>query len=1099
LIGKFPQIGGRRRSERRGTTPRRQPIGVRRPRLVLGAAISVLVVLGALGIGVEQKLKSTTLEVSGTESTRGNEMLREHFGDSAPFAILLQGPAVDIDRQGPQLITALRRDPKVTTISPWDRGAGLQHLRPNGRTALILADFHVSLSEASSTTVPRVKQVLQSHISSPVKARSASYASVSRAIQNESVAVAQRGEVIVTPILLIVLLLVFRSPIAAAIPLAFGATTVIAARGLMSIATGFVDVSAFSLSIASMIGLALGVDYALLIVSRFREELATGAGPAEAASITRRTAGRTTIFAGSTLLISILIAVFLVPGALLVSLCSTVVAVVLLSVAGPWIVGPAILVLVGRNVDRWQIGKRRPARTRWLAISWGALRRPYLAAAVSCLLLLFVAAPALSFATGPLTVEELSSDDPARLDVEAIEAVVGGGWISPSIVVATSDDGPITQPDRLNALSQWQTAIAQDRGVEAVIGPGPLVKRVAPLQRAGRGLLGAKGAQAGVARLTTSLGRASTGLTRLRRGLGRASEGAHALTAGSGRALLGATLLAHGLSLASSGGGRANQELGRFSRGAHRLARGQRSALLGSSLLAFSANDLGYEVGRHVLPQAKGLEKELIQAEAALPVSEGAAEEIVEKLETAWRELGAMSVDANDPHYLAVTAAVRDALTAASGADPVSSAPYAPGYDGLADELSTLGDLLHEGAVDADQLHKRLVGVQEDIALLRKLAARLSTGIRRLEGGSEQLAGGSDRIVHGAARLGAGLTRLNGGARRLAAGLSRLRGGNAALERGLSFAFRRTRPLVSGAREARIRISSNRRRFRRNSPGFFDSGYFVLSALDGAPPRERDLAGQAFDLDNGGQAAQILVISSHSLDGPGGISLNDRLRKSARALARESDTQVAVTGGVAQTTDYTDATGARLPSLVIVITLVTFLVMIAILRALPLAAIAVVLNLVTVAAAFGVLSLLTLLPEGWPLGGTSHIDPVGAAGIFGVVFGLSIDYAVFLLMRMRESWERDADHNAAIAYGLERTASVITGAATIMAVVFGVLSTAPIDTVAQFGIGLTTAIMLDATVIRLMLLPVLMKLIGPRVWWLPAGLSRRLRRLDVGG
>jgi RND superfamily putative drug exporter len=209
--------------------------------------------------------------------------------------------------------------------------------------------------------------------------------------------------------------------------------------------------------------------------------------------------------------------------------------------------------------------------------------------------------------------------------------------------------------------------------------------------------------------------------------------------------------------------------------------------------------------------------------------------------------------------------------------------------------------------------------------------------------------------------------------------------------------------------------------------------------------------------------------------------------------------QVAVTGGIAQSLDYERSTSSRLLPLVIAITVATFLVMLVILRALPLAAIAITLNLLAVAAAFGVLELLTFLPEDWPFGGTHHVDPVGAAGIFGVVFGLSIDYAVFLLMRMREGWERERDNDAAIAYGLERTASVITGAATIMTVVFLIFATAPIQSVAQFGVSLTVAVTLDATVVRLMLVPALMKLIGPRIWWLPAWLERGLPRPDLHG
>ena len=137
--------------------------------------------------------------------------------------------------------------------------------------------------------------------------------------------------------------------------------------------------------------------------------------------------------------------------------------------------------------------------------------------------------------------------------------------------------------------------------------------------------------------------------------------------------------------------------------------------------------------------------------------------------------------------------------------------------------------------------------------------------------------------------------------------------------------------------------------------------------------------------------------------------------------------------------------------MIAVITLATFLILVIVLRALLLAAIAVVLNLVTVAVAFGVLTLLFDVPEGWPLGGHTYVDAIGAAGIFGIVFGLSIDYAVFLLMRMREHYENGAPNEEAIVFGLERTARVITGAAAIMTAVFVAFAGAPIATVSQLG------------------------------------------------
>jgi putative drug exporter of the RND superfamily len=251
---------------------------------VLATALVAIVALGIVGRGVEDHLRPTSLNVPGTDSGRAADLVHRYFGDSAPFAILLQGPPQELDRQGPALIRELRGDPKVTTISPWDKGS-VGNLRPGPRKALILVDFHTSADEAVKTTVPYLDRTLEEKIRSPVSAAETGYASLSRAIIDESVHSTDMAELIAIPFLLLVLLLVFRSPIAAAIPLAFGAIAVLASRGVLAIAAHWIAIDGFALTVCSMMGLALGVDYALLMVSRFREELEVGAEPLEPARL----------------------------------------------------------------------------------------------------------------------------------------------------------------------------------------------------------------------------------------------------------------------------------------------------------------------------------------------------------------------------------------------------------------------------------------------------------------------------------------------------------------------------------------------------------------------------------------------------------------------------------------------------------------------------------------------------------------------------------------------------------------------------------------------------------------------------------------------
>ena len=1081
---------------------------LRHPRRTLAVSALVVIVLGIFGLGVENKLSPSTLDIPGTSSSRANEILRDHFGDTAPFAILLRGPAEEIERQGPELIRTLRQDPAVTTLSPWDRGS-VQPLRPSPRKALIVADFHVPVSEAVNETVPRLNEILEEEISRPVHATQTGFATISRAIQDESIAASERGELIALPILLVVLLLVFRSPIAAAIPLGFGAVTVFTSQGLLTILTNWFTVDALALTVCTMMGLALGVDYALLMVSRFREELAGGADPVTAAQATRQTAGRTTVFAGSTLMLSMLVAFFVVPGALLASLAATVALVVALSVLVAIVAGPALLVLLGPKVDLWRIGSAPKEGDSWLmAMVGAALRRPAVVAAAIGVVVLLLAAPALALKTGPLSPGQLPSDDPVRRDYELISDSIGPGFDAPFVIVAATDEGTMTDDKRLAALSRWQWRIAALPGVQTVVGPAQVSRAVRPLREAGSGLLasgGQAGPLAGLGRLGRNLGLAANGVAQLRDGISQASYGAGLLGEGSNRAEDGALTIADGLGRALGGSQRAIGALEKFAEGTRRLAGAQHRAALAALAIKFGVRDLVPNLRHNALRRSRGLQKRLNrEAHEKVPELQRAAQVGADQLKVAFDQLEAMTVGKTDPNYGAAYDAVRKATAAVTGTDPVSGTPYAAGYTGLPSELSALSQRLVFDAQETEQITAWLV---TGILALKKLTAgatQLSDGLNKLESGGRTLARGSARLANAASTLDDGISQLSDGATALAAGIARLSGGAEALEQSLAEGYSRSYPLQAGLQRATVRvISANRtvkrqvRRLRRASPGLFDSGYFVLSALDGAAPELRERASSAIDLRHGGQAATLLVISRYGFNSPGSIALNKRLEADADALGREADVATGVAGGPATLNTYSRVARDRIPFVVAAITIVTFLVLVLVLRAIPLAALAVLLNLATVAVAFGILVLFSHVPEGWPLGGREYVDAVGATMIFGVVFGLSIDYAVFLLVRMREHYDLHGDNDAAIRFGLEKTARVITGAAAIMMAVFVAFAGAPIATVSQLGIGLTVAVLLDATIVRIVLLPALMLLIGRRIWWLPKRLERTLPKLNV--
>lgn len=1081
---------------------------LRHPWALLAVAAVLLFGLGAIGMGVEERLNPTTLDIPGTDSSRSTELLRSHFGESMPFAILLRGPEAALDRQGPELIRALRRDPQVTTVSPWDRG-DVEQLRPAPDEALVIADFHVGIKEGANETVPHLEEVLEEEIHAPVQATQTGFATISRALQERSIAASERGELIAFPFLLVVLLLVFRSPVAAAIPLVFGALTVLASRGILVFATSWFDIDAFALTVCSMMGLALGVDYALLMVSRFREELAGGKDPLDAAWATRRTAGRTTVFAGSTLLLSMLVSIFILPGSLLASLAGTLAMVVILTVAIAGIVGPAVLALLGPNVDRWRIGAAPNGRSRLMTLVGAALRRPALVSAAIGAVVLVLAAPALALRTGPPSPEQLPKDDPTREDAELIGRVAAPGFEAPFVVVAATQKGTITDSENLDALDRFQRRLAEEPGVQVVVGPSQVAQRVKPLQETGNAILASDG-NIGPVRQLDRLGRelntAADGVGQLRSGLAEASDGAGLLALGSDRAGEGAQMIANGLGQAAEGSLEAVGALDQFAKGANRLVKAQELAAIGALQLRFGAEGIGGANLRSLgLNPARQLESSLEQdANATLPRLIPPAREAGEQLKAAQQQLEGMTTGKADPNYGPALEAVRRALAAVSGTDPVTGAPAPDGYTGLPAELEALQARLLEDVEDSEKVTAYLRSTLVNLRKLANAAKKLTEGLRRITAGGKELANGAELLHRETQRLGGGLTQLSTGALALVGGIDRLGGGAEALETGLTEAFDRTAPLRSGLEEGSVQVLTGKKRINRQArqiaeatPGIFNSGYFVLSALDGAPPGPRKAASETIDLEGGGQAASMLVISKYSFNTPGSIALNQRLDEDAEELAEETGLLTGVAGGAAQLNDYSRVTREIIPLVVAAITLATLLVLILVLRAIPLAALAVGLNLLTVGVAFGILTLLSELPSDLPFGGREYIDAVGAVMIFGIVFGLSIDYAVFLLVRMREHYDKHGDNAAAIEFGLDKTARVITGAAAIMMAVFIAFAGSSLATVSQLGIGLTVAVILDATVVRIVLLPALMLLAGDRIWWLPRWLDRAMPKFEV--
>ncbi|OGN87718.1 MAG: hypothetical protein A2X23_07755 [Chloroflexi bacterium GWC2_73_18] len=250
-----------------------------------------------------------------------------------------------------------------------------------------------------------------------------------------------------------------------------------------------------------------------------------------------------------------------------------------------------------------------------------------------------------------------------------------------------------------------------------------------------------------------------------------------------------------------------------------------------------------------------------------------------------------------------------------------------------------------------------------------------------------------------------------------------------------------------------------------------------------------------------GDLTFVEVITHWGSNAPEGRALVAALRDPGSPLAPPRGFSVLVGGGAADVSDVVSRIGADFPRSALLILVTTYLVLLVLLRSVILPAKALVMNTLSIVASFG--ALVWIFQEGnlsavlafSPLGYVETSQPVI---LFCVLFGLSMDYEVFLLSRMKEVYDRTGDNRTAVARGLERSGRIVTSAALIVVLVAGSFAFADIVLIKALGLGVAIAVALDATVVRALLVPATMRLLGRWNWWMPAPLERFLaQRIHV--
>jgi RND superfamily putative drug exporter len=274
-----------------------------------------------------------------------------------------------------------------------------------------------------------------------------------------------------------------------------------------------------------------------------------------------------------------------------------------------------------------------------------------------------------------------------------------------------------------------------------------------------------------------------------------------------------------------------------------------------------------------------------------------------------------------------------------------------------------------------------------------------------------------------------------------------------------------------------------------------------LRAAIGADPGIAAVAPATIDADAG--VATLLAFPTTSPQDEATLATVKRLRSDVfPPVLAGSAAEAHVGGQTATWGDMGDRVKDRLPLFIVAVALLSFLLLMIVFRSVLVPLKAAVLNLLSIGAAYGVMVMVFQWGWGMELIGleaTVPLIPFIPMFMFAIVFGLSMDYEVFLLSRVREEYLATGDNDSSVIHGIASTARVITSAALIMISVFLAFATGDDPSIKMFGIGLATAVFVDATIVRMVLVPATMKLMGDANWWIPGWLDRLLPAIDIDG
>ncbi|SNR24690.1 MMPL family transporter [Blastococcus mobilis] len=421
---------------------------------VLAMTVLLVVVGGVVGVGVFSELTTGGFADEASESERARVTLLEEFEEGAPNLVVLVTPragtvdAPDVVREGEDLTRQMAGEPGVEQVWSYFSPGSPQSLRSgDGTRALVLA----RIGGDDDQVVHAVEELSPEYTidNSVVSTSVGGSAEIARQTQEQIQHDLERAEIISTPVLIVLLVLVFGSVVAGALPFAIGLVAVVGTFFVLQVIAFFTDVSIFAVNLTTALGLGLAIDYSLFIVARFREERRSGLSHEDAVVRAVETAGRTIMFSAAIVAAS-LSALLVFPTVFLRSFAYAGIPVVLLAAVGAIVVLPALLAVVGARLDRWQVRWRRAPRARhqltppgfWHRVATRVMRRPVLMGGAVLALLVFLGSPFLGVQFGfadhrvlpegttSRTVQETVDEEFARGETANLYVVARDAWTS---------------------------------------------------------------------------------------------------------------------------------------------------------------------------------------------------------------------------------------------------------------------------------------------------------------------------------------------------------------------------------------------------------------------------------------------------------------------------------------------------------------------------------------------------------------------------------------------------------------------------------------------------------------------------------------------